>query len=96
MWNPRPRDTSLYYRSGLPCQSVTGTLPAADSSQAHKGRFFVHTAIVAGLPPGWIREPVMPAQAGIQAFRLERSALFWIPAFAGMTPRLFTRSKTCP
>ena len=23
--------------------------------EAHKGRFFVQTAIVAGLPPGWIR-----------------------------------------
>jgi hypothetical protein len=38
----------------------------------------------------------MPAQAGIQAFRLALSALFWIPAFAGMTPRLFPSVKNLP
>jgi hypothetical protein len=76
--------------------SYSGPVFLSSPLRAHKGRFFVYTAIVTGLPPGWIREPVMPAQAGIQAFRLARSALFWIPAFAGMTPRLFIRSKTYP
>ncbi len=30
MGNHRLEDTSLYYRSGLPWQSLTGTMPSAD------------------------------------------------------------------
>jgi len=56
-----------------------------------KGRFFVYSAILAGLPLACVSAFVMPAQAGIQGLQAAPCAdSSWIPACVGMTYRLFS------
>jgi hypothetical protein len=90
MGNHRPEATSLYYRSGLPGRSVTGTMPSADCCPAVRAA----RASLSQFPSPATSQGIPQLSRGKSPPRLRLDAGFTKPTLSGERTSLWRASSS--